>query len=234
MRRAGALLGVALAGLVLAACRHTLPPGESMRPEGDVFHGLATKAQLSDWLATGLPPSCLPAGDGRELCDWRVGEASPRYKELAYRLGTNDRVSVLCVVPADGGPRAADSCTLHQRRSNRNQMRVPGIRGRDEASRSRQIQQRDQAARRTVGGARTLVEMSRALGQLPEHCAPLRPDDALQECQWLLSNRSPGHGSVTRLLGTSTHRKVRFTCRFPRDGGPRAPHSCTGEEPPAS
>jgi hypothetical protein len=163
------------------------------------------------------------------MCEWRVGDRDPHYRELSTYLGVEERIGVLCVLPLDGSPRGVDSCTLHQRRSNRDRFRSPGFGpGSRGHSLSDVLAELEAEARRYVADARTLPEMSRALGQLPESC--LASGDE-RRCEWVLSNGSAGHGAAVRLVGGDMQRKLRFACLFPPDAGPRRDGSCDGEAP---
>ena len=223
-RRAG--LWIACVTLVtLAGCRSSLPPEQASRPASELLRDSSTRAALTDWFGE-RPHACLGLDALHELCEWRITGASPRHPALAAYMGVPDQVGVMCVLPRDGSPRAAESCTLQQRRSNRDQITSPGFGPRSRGqTRSRAIQERTEQARRHIEGARDVVAMSRALGHLPERC-----EDAGDErrCVWRLSDQSFGHGSVARLLGVGMHRKIAFTCSFPADGRPRRPDSCDG------
>lgn len=167
------------------------------------------------------------------LCEWRLRSGSRRYAELSRYMGIDDQVGMLCVVGRDGSA-APQDCTLVQRRSNRDRLGSRHEFGKQEKSVSTLVEERKQAALRYVAEARTLVEMSVALGHLPEGCTPTGrgiPGSTAEErrCTWLLSDQSLGHGAVARLTAASTSRKIQFSCTFPADGGARAPESCDGE-----
>lgn len=220
-RLAIALLAALLAALF--ACRSTLPPERAARPASGLLDGLSTRAELTDWL--GQPPhACLDLDARRSLCEWRLLRGSRRYPTIAGEMGIEDQVGILCVLPSDGDPREPGPCTLHQRRSNRDHFGRSGsarpARGR---SRADQVAALRAEARRMLDDARTLLAMSRMLGELPGRCESL---GAERRCEWLLSDQSFGHGTVVRMMGGDTRRKVRFACDFPSDGGDRRADAC--------
>ena len=67
---------------------------------------------------------CYDVGPAGELCEWRLGRRDSGWRALARVFETRDQVSVLCVLPSDGRPRDAGSCSAHHRRSTRDRWKV--------------------------------------------------------------------------------------------------------------
>lgn len=198
------------------ACHTALPAGRADVPAGDLFPAAETKRDLARLLEA-APRRCVSLGPEAEACEWRIGAGHPRYEELSARLGVSDRIGILCVLPAHPAPLDPDSCWLQQRRTNRGRYAV-----------SSRMQARASAmAFNEVQDAGTLLEMIRLLGQLPEQC--IERGRTRRVCEWLLTSRSYGHGTIARVVDAQPHQKVYWVCRFPMDGRRRPPRSCEGE-----
>jgi len=72
--------------------------------------------------------------------------------------------------------------------------------------------------------ARTLVELSRLMGAIPDACMPIPA--AAQICTWHTNNKTYGHGTVAMSMDAKFGNKVLFACTLPTDGSRRAPNSC--------
>ncbi len=211
------LFWIACVGLLGGAgCTSSLPFERALVPASALFGGAVAKADISRHLDA-APRQCLSLGPESEICDWHIGEGHPRYEELSDHLGVSDLVAVFCVFPASAAPPDVDHCWLQQRRSNRGQYRV-----------MRKAQPKmTMRAFRQVREAGTLLEMIRLLGQLPEWCRERSGVERV--CEWRLSNKSYGHGTIARVAAADPRGKVRWICRFPLDGRSREAQSCEGE-----
>ena len=210
------LISIAWVGLLGGAgCTSSLPFERALVPAGALFEGAATRTDVSRQLEAS-PRHCLALTPESEVCEWRVGESDPRHEEFSTHLGVSDLLAVICVFPASAAPPDVDHCWLQQRRSNRGQYRVM----------SKAQPKLTMRAFSHVQDAGTLFEMIRLLGQLPEGCLERGVE---RVCEWRLSNKSYGHGTIARVAAADPHRKVRWICRFPIDGGSREARSCKGE-----
>ncbi len=72
-----------------------------------------------------------------------------------------------------------------------------------------------------LGEARTLRELSKILGDVPESCLTGR---GVQTCRWQISDEGVGEMLFAGVPGLA--RVVDLQCRLPLDGGPRTADSC--------
>ena len=74
-----------------------------------------------------------------------------------------------------------------------------------------------------LANARTLVELSRLVGVVPERCQST--SDTSRVCSWQINNRMPGYPLLATLVGTTE--LVFMICELPLNDLERAPSSCT-------
>jgi hypothetical protein len=188
------------------------------------------KADLSGFVGAS-PVACLPASARTELCEWQAGHAEAGWRDLAAAIATGDRVNLICELPLDGTRRAPGSCTVHPRRSNRYAWRLPRTHGPGASTGTREAarlrREYFETADRWMRAARTLPELSRLMGSLPEPCRD--GPGATRVCLWRTTRHTPGHGTLAVWIGADKSKKIRLECTLPADGGPRAPGSCDAE-----
>jgi hypothetical protein len=215
---------VILCGVAMA-CSKTPPPLDDAGARAALAEA-RTKDALSDF--AGLPPAlCIGSSATHELCEWRLLHSASGWASLARWSDTEDALNLLCELPLDGSPRRPGSCSVHSRRSNRQQW-IPRPESLSEGEHSmRNKQQIQLAAQAVLDRAETLVALSRLLGAAPERCAP-QPGE-LQLCEWLTTARTYGHGTLATSIGARPRQNVRLWCVLPIDGGARGPDSCRAE-----
>lgn len=188
--------------------------------------------ELSEFVGV-LPVRCLKSSLDTELCQWTAGNQLPGWKPMAEAIGTGDRVNLVCELPSSGAGRAPASCSIHPRRSNRYSWTVPAGRktkaGKPLDETASQARERNrQTANAWIEQARTLAGLSRLMGAVPETCT-LQVDGAEQSCLWRTDDQTFGHGTLVVWIDAPKSKKIRFRCRLPLDGSPRAPASCFAE-----
>jgi hypothetical protein len=179
------------------------------------------------------PFACAVVGENRSICSWNLGNHDSRWSALARSVPTDDRINVVCELPADGSARAPDACSIHPRRSNRYQWKPnPGsTRKRMKNRFDRETQkQRQQRARALLEAARTPLEVSRLVGEGPQQCGEERPD--LVRCAWYANARTLGQGTLAMVIDAPISKKIRMYCGFPADGSPRELEACAVEVGP--
>ncbi len=192
---------------------------------------VVTFEQISEF--TGVTAfRCVIASPRSELCEWRMDGRSAGWRAVAEVIQTRDRIALLCVLPTDGSPRAANSCSAHPRRSNRNQWRIPPATGRrrqafGNRSRAEVRAEYSRRANQALASSLGVVALSRLAGITPDRCTEAPPND--QVCTWKTTNHTYGHGTLVMAIEASKRKKIRMRCRLPLDGGARAPGSCLVE-----
>jgi hypothetical protein len=140
-------------------------------------------------------------------------------------------VNLICQLPSDGGPRGRGSCSAHPRRSNRCQFPIPTApstrRGEARKSSAQARARYKQLTNQALAQARTLPELARFMGALPNECLP--PSGEFQVCLWRATARTYGHGTLVMSIGAPKRKRVRMRCRLPTDGSDRTPDSCSVE-----
>jgi hypothetical protein len=234
MSRQPLRFGAAILVLILAGFSHAdavIYDVAAQRELDMTIAGVVTFEQLSEF--TGVTAfRCVVASPRSELCEWRMDGRSPGWRSVAGAIRTRDRIALLCELPTDGSPRAANSCSAHPQRSNRNQWEIPPATGRRRqafGSRSRARVRADysRAANQALASSQGVVALSRLAGITPDSCNEARPNDRV--CTWKTTNHTYGHGTLVMAIKASKRKKIRMRCRLPLDGGPRAPDSCLVE-----
>jgi hypothetical protein len=229
------LLGFGLAASGLAVACISPPKAPNPNAAGraeELLRSHPGRNELSEFVGM-LPERCLKSSLDTDLCQWSAGNQLPGWQPMAAAIGTRDRVNLVCELPSSGAPRAPASCSIHPRRSNRYSWSVPtgrktktGPRPSETASQARE---RNRSIANTwIEQARTLTELSRLMGAIPESCT-LQSDGAEQSCLWRTDDQTFGHGTLVAWIDVSKSKKIRFHCRLPLDGSPRGPASCFAE-----
>lgn len=246
-------LCVSLAAVALAQGVPT-GDGEAQVRLARLLADYRTRDQLTGFV--GVPPDpCVACSRSTELCEWRAGPDARGWRSLSELLGKpdagflglpgigggDDEVSLLCELPKDGSARARDSCSVHPRRSNRDEWDVPT--GSTSSTRALRTWDRmkptdlraararvEQQAKARIAAARTLVALSRLVGAAPDQCVPSPLAPERQVCLWRATNETEGHGTLAVSVLAPMQKKMRMSCELPLDGSPRAPDSCFVEE----
>jgi|GEM_PF-2668578 len=231
-------IGLAHCVLLVALAANAQPEGQF---HGPVLFDPSTDARVETLLAPirdrdslsrafgRSTTRCFGVGSSWELCEWQLSRSDSGWHELASVMGVRDRISVLCVLPTNGNPRDPQSCTAHVRRSNRDRWRVSrpvGHLRRDHRPRSNLYETRERyrdIATGMLDDARTLIALSRLLGQTPSSCVA---KGAQLDCLWRATSQTWGHGTLATAAGFSDRKKLRLACRLPADGGLRGRNSC--------
>ncbi len=226
--------------LVGSACRTPVAVGPGAQARvGEILRQAGTEKELSLFL--GLEPErCIAASRGTKLCQWVLGNRDNGYRPLSQATHSNDRIGVICELPADGRPRKPGSCTAHPRRSNRyasewkeESQKRDGRAGGTPASGAAlpavsAPPPPAALAQGEIEGARTLVELSRLMGAIPRDCAAI-DQPGQQLCVWTLSRHVYGQGTVAAWIDAPVRKKSELRCVVPTDGGVRLVGSCSAE-----
>ena len=225
--------GLAASGLAIACISPPKAPNPSAEGRTEeLLRSYPGSNELSEFVGM-LPVRCLKSSIDTELCQWSAGNQLPGWRPMATAIGTGDRVNLVCELPSSGAPRAPASCSIHPRRSNRYSWTVPAGKrtksGRPLGESASQARERNRrTANAWIEQARTLAELSRLMGAIPESCT-LQSDGAEQSCLWRTNDQTFGHGTLVAWIEASKSKKIRFRCRLPVDGRPRARASCFAE-----
>jgi hypothetical protein len=179
---------------------------------------------------TGRPPFiCVMSSGTTELCQWQLGNRDAGWAPLAATIDTGDQANLICELPNDGSPRAAGSCSVHARRSNRGQFPIPSA----SSVRSRRPKERPAEARerykrltnQSLAQAHTLPELARLIGAVPNECSPQASES--QVCLWRATATTYGHGTLAMSIDAPKSKRLRMRCQLPTDGSERTPDSCS-------
>jgi hypothetical protein len=225
----------ALLAIAVAACAAPPPRSDLASSQSEVSRVLAgarTEGQLTEF--SGVPTRiCLEVPPSARLCEWQLAKRNYGWPELASALATEDRINLLCILPADGSARSPDSCTAFPQRSNRYLYEMPysgpasPTEKRDPRAVARARYQQQASAE--LAGARTLTQLVSLMGAAPNSCADL--GDGTRGCAWFATSATYGHGTLAFSVPASTEDRVRMRCVLPADGSPRADGSCHLEVP---
>lgn len=211
------VLGVCLSFIVVSA---RAADEDSVQERVDqVLSSARTKAEV-DRFTNVVRTKCFEVTTGTEMCTWWFGNRSPAWQPLASAISTRKRIRLLCLFPLDGSPRETGSCTAH--RPFASEYALGGKKAQQKAK-IRKLWREE--AQTLMDNARTLIEITRLIGDLPSRCNPISEDPRM--CLWRTVSDTPGYKIVGHILGTA--KKVRVSCRFPADGSPRAENSCNLE-----
>lgn len=224
-----------LAGLLLCAACSVIPTGgpidagrdEAMIKEVAVLLSAQPGREALSAYVGAEPFACAAVSEEDVICTWEVrDEAAAR--DLARTIPTRSRVNLVCQLPADGGPRAFDSCSVHPRHSNRSSWKTN--KGRIKMDRAERSWEREQAeefrvmSRSMFESASTPLELSRLIGKGPEECVPI--GSVSRRCIWYADASTYGHGTLAMVIDASPRKKVMMECVFLAEGDARAPESC--------
>lgn len=110
-RAEGSCIGYALAASPLPAVSASIGAVEARRDAAEQRLAAArTVRELSDLLGD-APDKCL-TGMGVQTCAWSVSEEAVGYGLVGALASSAGALELRCLVPLDGSPRAADSCTV--------------------------------------------------------------------------------------------------------------------------
>lgn len=110
-RTEGSCVGHALAAGKLPAVSATGgAPGEHREAAAQRLAAARTVRELSELLGD-APDKCL-TGMGVQRCAWSLSEEMPGHELVAELATAPGALELSCLVPLDGSPRAADSCTV--------------------------------------------------------------------------------------------------------------------------
>lgn len=229
-----AVLRSPVCGLLALAAAACVSPPQEPDPNAEarveaLLSRCPTKTELSQFVGA-LPLLCWQTSPTQELCQWTAGNQLPSWRSMAQAIGTGDRVNLICDLPLSGEPRAAGSCSIHPRRSNRYSWKINtgntrGPQGQEAVTEARERYR--QTADRWLAEADTLERLARLMGALPDQCMA-RPDGE-QVCVWHTTDQTFGQGTLAMWIDASVHKKIRLRCTLPSDGSPRAPGSCVAE-----
>jgi hypothetical protein len=207
LRAAGTALAtwiaVAVAMAWMAACA-------AERVSGAALDESTTKSELSRY-AGAEPERCVFSGPDLELCSWRIDRSAPAWAALAEPLDVAADLNLLCELPMDGSPRAADSCAAYARVG----AGLPPVSAGEGAA---------EGAEAVLREARTLRELAGLLGDAPDRC---RTGPGFQTCAWMVGSDAPGYPLLAALAsGLEDESPLRFECKLPLDGSARSSDSC--------
>ena len=227
------LLAFCLAGIALvsvSACR--TPPrvlASGAQASADTLLAPYRNADELGRFVGHLDAGCVQNSQTTELCQWQAGKRNPGWRSMALAIETKNRVNLICELPTSGAPRSAGSCTIHPVRSNRNAWET-GSRGGAKAA-GLKVREKAKAraknrvtADRWIAEARTMLELSRLLGAIPDECTSRSENE--QYCLWRTTKYTFGHGTLAAWIEVRKSKKIWLRCPFPKDGGRRPFESC--------
>ncbi len=215
----GTLAGLGLvAGLGLLAW--TVAPAS-----GEARSMSASRMELESF-AGSSPDRCVYSAPDRELCRWRV-------EGRVIRAGRTDGpgvvsgVNLVCELPIDPRSLETGSCNVHalepgavaRLAQSEGMDRLPPVSAARPETLVTPIDPLAVAV--ALSEARTLRDLSKLLGDIPESCLT---GAGVQTCRWQISE-----GSVGEMLFASAPemaRAVELLCRLPLDGSARSAESC--------
>lgn len=175
-----------------------------------------------------LDARCVQNSQSTEICQWQAGKRDSGWRDMALAIETRNRVNLICELPTSGAPRSAGSCTIHPVRSNRNAWETGNRGGTKGANKVREKTKaramNHLTAERWIAEARTMLELSRLLGAIPDECTSRSENE--QYCLWRTNKHTFGHGTLAAWIEVRKSKKIWMRCPFPKDGGRRPPGSC--------
>ena len=222
------LTGIAL--VLVSACRtapRTLAPGA--QASADALLAPYQSANELGRFVGHLDAGCVQNSQTTELCQWQAGKRDSGWRAMAEAIETRSRVNLICELPTSGAPRSAGSCTIHPVRSNRKAWETGGRGGaKKPGNKFREKAEAKAKNRRTadrwIAEARTMLELSRLLGAIPDECTSRSENE--QDCLWRTTKYTFGHGTLAAWIEARKSKKIWMRCPFPKDGGRRPPGSC--------
>jgi len=222
------LTGIAL--VLVSACRtapRTLAPGA--QASADALLAPYQSANELGRFVGHLDAGCVQNSQTTELCQWQAGKRDSGWRAMAEAIETRSRVNLICELPTSGAPRSAGSCTIHPVRSNRKAWETGGRGGaKKPGNKFREKAEAKAKNRRTadrwIAEARTMLELSRLLGAIPDECTSRSENE--QDCLWRTTKYTFGHGTLAAWIEVPKSKKIWMRCPFPKDGGRRPSGSC--------
>lgn len=207
-----------------------LPDPEKRSAVEQLMRELHDKQSITQFVGDSMV-SCVATSPTTEICEWNLSARESGWGALARAIKTTYRIALLCELPTDGTSPAADACSAHPRRSNREDFRVRNRnvrkrRGQPASGIARTQRRYQEIARAWFADAKTLTDTSRLMGAAPDGCEPAAPGEL--RCVWKATSRTYGHGTAVMLIRASPRRKIRVTCVFPESGGPQS-EECIAE-----
>jgi hypothetical protein len=227
-RLAATLCLLIVPGALALSCKSPPSLDDAGRARADdLLADHRTRDELSDFLGVDRF-TCVAATSTTDLCQWSAGNRARGWAPLARTIQTDDAINLICELPRDGSARPSGSCAVYPRRSNRAHWSVKKSGSRkttrqaeaEKAAGEKMARQ----ARRALDDARTLVELTRLVGAIPDQCTSRSP--GLRACLWRATARTYGHGTLAAASGHSARKKLRLRCHLPRAGGERSRESC--------
>ena len=171
-------------------------------------------------VAGGPPERCFMAAPDRKVCRWLV-EGRLMSGKSPTRPGGEAGLVLVCELRRG----AADDpeCVAHALdTADARPQDAAGLPPVSAASGSDSLEQRRTRARIELSVARTLVELSHLVGDVPDLC---RTGLGIQNCEWQLRPESEGHERLAVLGATDAAATLR--CAVPLDGTPRRADTCS-------
>jgi hypothetical protein len=176
--------------------------------------------------AGGSPDRCVFSAPDREMCRWRI-------EGRVIRAGGTDEsgvasgVNLLCELPIDPMSPATGFCNVHALEPGAvaQLAQTEGVASLPPVSAARPeplVTPFDPVAVAVaLSEARTLRDLSKLLGDIPESCLT---GAGVQTCRWHISEGSDGEMLFASAPGMA--RAVELLCRLPLDGSARLAESC--------
>lgn len=210
------------------------PSPETDRAITDILRTAPDRASLSKLLGTGAE-RCVETSVRFIHCAWHLRNKHTGWSEIARVLKTRQRVAVICELPRDGSERALGSCVARPQESNRSMFVTAsspgpssrkGVRRRNSADANASKEAYAAIAKNWLEGARTIAELTRLMGALPDSCERGMGLKDEQVCVWKTTKRTYGHGTVAASEMASLSKKMILRCVLPLDGSARDADSC--------
>jgi hypothetical protein len=208
--------GVMLAFLVGAGA--LLGGGKSAPPPEipDLFDEIAAVTRV----AGGPPERCFVAAPDRKVCRWLV-EGRLMSGKSPTRPGGEAGLYLICELRR--GAADEPECVAHALDTADARLQdTAGLPPVSAASGIDSFEERRTRARIELSVARTLVELSHLVGDVPDAC---RTGLGIQNCEWQLRPESAGRERLGVLAATDA--AATLHCALPLDGAPRRTDACS-------
>ena len=216
-----------------ATAEPTQPSAETDHAVSQILRTAPNRMALSKLL--GIEETrCLQTSTTHRHCSWELRNRHAGWSELANALGTRKRINVVCELPINGSERALDACVARPRESNRwmwmtSSKSGPAARkytGRSKPQKGATKAAYAATAQSWLANARTIAELTRLMGALPESCEGGVDLKDSQMCVWKTTRRTYGHGTVAASEQAPLSKKMILRCVVPKDGSSRDEGSC--------
>lgn len=199
-------------------------PAAAGRDAVEAFLCDARSKEAVDHAVGGVPYMCATGPRGEQICTWQLSKRNVGWKSLAPTIPTSSRINLVCGFEADG-QRLRGGCSVRPRNSRESEWYVAPRQGKGSRAKLERRKKRQDALERSeaaLATALTVGAVSRLVGQGPDRCTA--SSDGYYSCLWRASRSTYGHALLA--VQIDTDKKVHLNCRFPWDGGDRAPDSC--------